>query len=552
MICYFYPEPTYLVYATDLPPLLYYSHIPAMVMALIVGVFVFLNGREFLLNRLLLAISVCFSLWTVANLIAWTNIHSDFILFIWSFFGLLSGLISIFCIYFIYAFLQKGDVSLRIKSIFLGLLAPILVLAPTTLNLAGFNISACDAFGYENIYFQIYYTSLGVLAMVWILILLIRSHATASIDFKKQIVLMGIGIEFFLFSFFTMGFLASYLTGIGVLPDSQLEMYGLFGMAVFMVYIAVLMVRFKTFHAGILAAQALVVALLILVGSQLTFVRSTTNVVLTIVALILTALMGTYLIRSVQRETAQRKRIEKLATDLSEANGRLKQLDQLKSEFLSVASHQLRAPITAIRGYTSNIIDGSYGSVPTYIVDPLKVIYESSRLMASSIEDYLNISRIEQGRMKYEKSEFDVSDLTHRVVNELEPVATAKGLKLLFSTSGPAKITADIGKMKQVITNLIDNAIKYTTEGSVSVGVTIAGPVVRMTVKDTGVGINADDIEKLFSKFTRARDANSVNTTGTGLGLYVAKQLTEGNGGKVWVESEGVGKGATFIVEMPV
>lgn len=99
---------------------------------------------------------------------------------------------------------------------------------------------------------------------------------------------------------------------------------------------------------------------------------------------------------------------------------------------------------------------------------------------------------------------------------------------------------------------MIDNAIKYTTEGSVSVGVTIAGPVVRMTVKDTGVGINADDIEKLFSKFTRARDANSVNTTGTGLGLYVAKQLTEGNGGKVWVESEGVGKGATFIVEMPV
>ena len=112
-------------------------------------------------------------------------------------------------------------------------------------------------------------------------------------------------------------------------------------------------------------------------------------------------------------------------------------------------------------------------------------------------------------------------------------------------------VNADVGKVKQVITNLIDNAIKYTEQGSVAVSIEKKdGKAVFMT-KDTGIGIAPEEIDKLFSKFTRARDANKVNTTGTGLGLYVAKQLTEGNGGTVRVESDGLGKGSRFIVELP-
>lgn len=229
----------------------------------------------------------------------------------------------------------------------------------------------------------------------------------------------------------------------------------------------------------------------------------------------------------------------------------LAELDRLKTEFLSVATHQLRAPITAIRGYAANMIDGTYGALPPYLQEPLSVIQESARLMVNSIEDYLNISRIEQGRMKYEKSSFDVVQLATSVVQELAPVAGRKGLTLATGTLDSVNTYADIGKMKQVVTNLIDNAIKYTPKGTVTISVTRRGKEARITVEDTGVGIGKDDITKLFSKFTRARDANKVNTTGTGLGLYVARQLTEGNGGKIWVESDGVGKGSRFIVELP-
>ncbi|MGB4076368.1 MAG: HAMP domain-containing sensor histidine kinase, partial [Minisyncoccia bacterium] len=255
-------------------------------------------------------------------------------------------------------------------------------------------------------------------------------------------------------------------------------------------------------------------------------------------------------IRSVHQEIEQRKKIETLAKQLETANERLKELDQMKSEFLSIASHQLRAPITAIRGYSSNMMEGAYGALSETLKEPLSVIQESSRLMASSIEDYLNISRIEQGRMKYEKSDFDIADLAKKVVEELLPLASKKGLELSIEAPQDLMVNADIGKMKQVISNLIDNAIKYTEKGSVRVHVAKDDTLARIIISDTGVGIAPDEMEGLFEKFKRARGANKVNTTGTGLGLYVAKQLIEGNGGTIRIESDGVGHGSRFIIEL--
>jgi signal transduction histidine kinase len=239
---------------------------------------------------------------------------------------------------------------------------------------------------------------------------------------------------------------------------------------------------------------------------------------------------------------------------LEEANDRLKQVDQLKSEFLSVASHQLRAPITAIKGYIANVLEDSYGVVPEYLKEPLGVVQESTRVMTSSIEDYLDVSRIEQGRMKYEFGPVDVSKLVRTATEELKPLAAKKGITLSFTEAPEITVEADFGKTKQIFTNLIDNAIKYTEQGSVTVSIEKdeAKGVVRFMTSDTGIGIPADEINKLFEKFTRARDANKVNTTGTGLGLYVAKSLVEGQNGTIHIESDGVGKGSRFIVELPL
>jgi signal transduction histidine kinase len=176
--------------------------------------------------------------------------------------------------------------------------------------------------------------------------------------------------------------------------------------------------------------------------------------------------------------------------------------------------------------------------------------------MALSIEDFLNVSRIEQGRMKYENTNVDVRDMAQKVTEEMQQAALKKGLVLLFHSEAKGSTVAhvDPGKTRQVIYNLVDNALKYTPKGSIDVVVRseMGGKVVSIDIKDTGVGISKETAARLFDKFVRARNANSVNVSGTGLGLYVAKQMIEAMGGKITIASEGEGKGSTFTIELPL
>jgi signal transduction histidine kinase len=392
--------------------------------------------------------------------------------------------------------------------------------------------------------------------MLWILILLILRYRDAAHEFKKQIILMGVGIEFFLFSFFTLVFLASYLTNIGVLSDSSLEMYGLFGMIFFMGVLAYMIVKFKAFNVKLLGAQVLVVALIILVGSQFFFVDSTTGFVLTGVTLALAIGFGYFLIKSVLKEARQLEEIQALAVTLDKANERLKVLDKMKSEFVSIASHQLRSPLTSIRGYASMLAEGSYGALMPKAQEAVSKIAESSKYMALSIEDYLNVSRIEAGNMKYELSDFNLKDEAEKIVDEMRPTAMKKGLVMVFRSdcNGSGFVHADIGKTRQVIMNLLDNSMKYTPKGSVTVVAhdDVKKKIMRITIQDTGVGMSLETQGEVFDKFVRAKNANNINTTGTGLGLFVAKKMVDEMGGKVWAESEGEGKGSTFNIEFPM
>ena len=355
MICYLFPEPTYLLFTSGVPALLYYSYIPVTIVALFVGLYIFLADKHSLLNRLFLAISILFSFWTISILIEWTNIHSDIVLFVWNFQGIIFGLTAILCIYFIYVFLEKKDASNKLKIIFLTLLAPIFILTPFY-YLRGFDITACDAFEFQSTFFQIYYIALGILAIFWVFILLIRKYRISETDFKKQISLMGTGILSFLFLFFIWTNLTYYLSEIGALPDSQLEMYGMFGILIFIVYIGILMVRFKTFNTKTFGAQMLVFALIALIGSQFFYTTDMPSMVVTSITLIVTGVIGINLMRSVKHEIMAKEAL---------------------AETTSLITHQIRGVFTVTKGGLSTAIDGSYGQVSSELMEALKHMFKS-------------------------------------------------------------------------------------------------------------------------------------------------------------------------------
>ncbi|PIT96742.1 hypothetical protein COT82_01700, partial [Candidatus Campbellbacteria bacterium CG10_big_fil_rev_8_21_14_0_10_35_52] len=255
------------------------------------------------------------------------------------------------------------------------------------------------------------------------------------------------------------------------------------------------------------------------------------------------------------KEVNAREQIGKLAKNLEQANIHLKELDKLKSEFVSFATHQIRAPLTAIKGYISLIQEGSYGDVSEKVRGALDKIYQSSNGLALVVGDYLNISRIEIGTMKYNFLKSDFEKLVSEILEELKPTVKKTGLKFIVNIDDSKKYKAniDISKMKQVIINLIDNAVKYTKKGSVTISLSKDEKrnKLLLQISDTGIGISKESMQKLFSKFVRAKNASDTNTQGTGLGLYLAKQMMLAHkGGKLWAESEGEGKGSTFFVEL--
>ena len=240
---------------------------------------------------------------------------------------------------------------------------------------------------------------------------------------------------------------------------------------------------------------------------------------------------------------------------LQDANEKLKGLDKLKTEFLSLAAHQLRSPLTAIRGYTSMLLEGSFGAVDEKQKEAINRVFESATHLSKIVEDLLNVSKIEAGGMKYEMAPFDLEKAVHDIATDLSITAEKKGLKLNYANDakGPYTVNGDMEKIRQVVLNVIDNAIKYTMQGSVSVMLSRdeARKMFKVAITDTGMGISPEEKEKLFQKFSRGAGGKT-NTTGSGLGLYLAKQISEAHGGEVVIDSPGVGLGSTFTIELKV
>ncbi|MFH1749898.1 MAG: HAMP domain-containing sensor histidine kinase, partial [bacterium] len=298
------------------------------------------------------------------------------------------------------------------------------------------------------------------------------------------------------------------------------------------------------------------------------------KMILKIIVVALVAYGGYLLIRNVLDEIKKRKRLQELTNELKTANKRLAELDALKTEFVSMASHELLTPISAIQGYLHMILEEKIIPLTDSKAEGiLRKVYGSSNRLARLVTDLLNVSRIESGRLIVEKQVFDINQVIQITVSELKIKAQEKNLKIVWSPLVHPRVVADKDKLKQVMTNIIGNAIKYTEKGQIEIAtsvkkdqslgtklegsgnsmkrITQKGDFVVMQVKDTGVGIPKEEIRNIFQKFHRIGDWKTRNTQGTGLGLYIAKNITEMMSGKIWVKSE-YGHGSTFSFSVPI
>ncbi len=247
--------------------------------------------------------------------------------------------------------------------------------------------------------------------------------------------------------------------------------------------------------------------------------------------------------------------LQETTESLNEANTKLKALDKLKDDFVSIASHELRTPMTAIRSYSWMALNRPDVVLSEKMKKYLSRTLISTERLINLVNDMLNISRIESGRIEVLPKQFDIQQLVQDVFSEVDVKAKEKNLHLKLTNSQLPLVFADQDKVHQVLLNLIGNALKFTpVEGTIEVSFFCDGQIVEVLVKDTGVGITQENISKLFEKFGRLENSYvmAATTGGTGLGLYISKSLVNLMGGKIWAKSGGLNKGSTFIFTLPV
>jgi signal transduction histidine kinase len=248
------------------------------------------------------------------------------------------------------------------------------------------------------------------------------------------------------------------------------------------------------------------------------------------------------------------QKVKERTHELALANERLKELDRLKSDFVSNVSHELRTPLTAIKGAVDLVLREVPGPLTEKQIHYLTRVRSNTQHLAGLINDLLDLSKIESGRIDVRSSRVSVGGLLHEVVETLRPVAAEKAIVLEAITPEPSiMVWADRDKINQVLMNLIGNAIKFTAApGKVTVSASRnCKEGVQVSVSDTGPGIAPEEKEKIFEKFYQIADLEGAKPKGTGLGLAICKALVELHGGKIWVESE-EGRGSTFSFTLPV
>jgi len=344
------------------------------------------------------------------------------------------------------------------------------------------------------------------------------------------------------------------LPGFGIQGNDWM---GPVGTIVFVSFVTYAITRHHLWNFRIIVLQLFIALMILILLLQIFVAEGPLEVFIKTFIFIILAVFSFFVLRSLLHEIDLREEMERIAYKLKTANKRLEKIDIEKSDFVSIASHQFRTPLTVIKGYSSMLLEGGFGKVnDKKQIGAIDQIFQASQRLVLIIQEFTNISRIEKGEMKYLFRRINLREVVSTSIEYFRKIIHEQKFEIIFNVSLGEKfiIEGDKEKLEQVFSNIIDNAIKYTPVGGkikIKIENIIKNNVIRVSISDTGVGIHEEMMSRLFQKFSRTEKSFRLHTEGRGLGLYIAKQIISAHGGKIWAISKGNGIGTTFIVEFP-
>ncbi|MEK7602283.1 MAG: HAMP domain-containing sensor histidine kinase [Patescibacteria group bacterium] len=416
---------------------------------------------------------------------------------------------------------------------------PAFVITALGASVINFDQSVCEAIN-STLLTQYKLVVEGIL-VVWMLYSFAHAWKYSTKDKRIQhSVVLGALLLFFTVFAGTEYF--SSMTGI-----YEINLYSLFVLPIFLVVMVFAVTNLGLFNLRFLGTQILSYSLILMTGSQLFFVQDATHTTLAVITLAISMFFGVLLLQNAKKEEAARMKIEELAKELEKAN------DQ-QVILIHFITHQIKGFVAKSRNIFSMALEGDFGPVSDKLKPMMQAGFDSDTKGAATIQEILNAANIKSGKVEFHMALFDLRELIQEITHDLRPAAESKGLELIAELGDEvATVTGDRAQLVNVFKNLIDNSIKYTPKGSVSVGITLkpTEKKVLFTIQDTGVGITQDDMLNLFTEGGHGKDSTRINVESTGFGLYIVKNIVDAHKGRVWAKSEGEGKGSSFFVELP-
>jgi signal transduction histidine kinase len=529
----------YLIFSDNGIPLIYYSHFTSI--AIFVGLFLitFLRIKSWPRSAFRL-LSVSYIIWLACDLVLWGNEQINHVMFFWTLINLVEPLIFIAAYSHLVSFTEKRNLTWHEYLAIFVLLVPTLIMAPTGLSTVGFDYTTCDRNVAEGV--AAYYNYF-LEAVFLVLVLAHGIKRFIKLKREKQrvdrLVLATMSSVLLMGSFLFANFLGTFLV------DYDISQLGHIAVPLFAAILAFITIKFETFEPRVLIIDVFTIALLILVFSLLFIQNEGARTFVTFLTLILSLPLAYALLSGIRREVNARQQIQKLAEELQVANNG-------QADLLHIINHQIKGYMTKAR----YVFDALMNDKDYAVSDSAQVIvkegYTSVTEGVNFVQDFLNASNIERGTFTYTMAPMDISEVVATVAEGQKENAIEKGLTFnLNIVPGNYSINGDKAQLSQAIRNLMDNSIKYTPNGGLTVALERKPESVLFTVKDTGVGLSDEVKPKLFTKGGRDKDSIKINVNSTGFGLAFVKGVAEAHKGRVWAESPGVGKGSSFYMELP-
>jgi len=529
---------TYFVYSSNIPTLFFYSHAPAILVALLAGFLVFYKSKKSKIGITLLFVTILFSLWSIFDLFIWATNRPDVVLFYWSLQILFEPLVYLLCFYMAYLFIKHSDLAFKWKLWSVLLYSPVIIFLPTAYNLVGIDAGWCNALeGFIAQYYTYMVEAVFILAIITLTSLEYRKVSARAR--KKEIAIFGLGVVLFLIAFSSGNVIGSFT------ENWNLAQVGLIGMPIFIGFLAYLIVRFHTFNIKLIATQALVWGLVILIASQFSFIRNPVNILLNAFTLVAAIIFGFLLINSVKKEIKQKEQLAKLNVDLEES---IKQRESL----VHLVTHKVKGSFTRTKFIFAGLLDGTFGAVSPEVKKVAEQGMEFDNGGLETVDLVLNVANLEKGLIRYDMQPVNFREILEKTLEEKKGPIEVKGLKLETEIKdGNYKVMGDAVWLKEVVNNLLENSTKYTRQGTITVELSDDSGKVLLAIKDTGIGITSEDEKNLFTEGGRGKESVKLNVDSTGYGLYSVKLIVEAHQGRVWEHSGGIGKGSQFFVELP-